>query len=332
VKVDTTLADLNAALRSRAELERKADIQVVAKAFGSSVKSLWLDHDAPIINGDDTAVIPHGKEYLLFAAEGMRPEFVAKDPWFAGYCSLMVNLNDIAAMGGRPWAVVDTLFLGDGANDQVIAGMAAASAAFGVPIVGGHTSAVSGPTQLSVAVLGRAEKLISGHAARPGQVLLAAVDLCGSFRGAGGNFNAATNSSPNKLRAQLSLLPELAEAGLVGAGKDISMAGICGTLLMLLETSGVGAFLDLECVPAPGDVDPLRWLTAFPSFGFLLAVDPEAASRVCARFDAVGVACTRVGGITEGQRLELVVQSQRVTYWDLAERPLTGFGASTKVA
>ncbi len=326
MRVETTLAALNSALRSRVELERKQDIQLVARAFGRSVKSAWLPNEAVILNGDDAAAIPHGDEYLLLAAEGMRPEFVERDPWFAGYCALMVNLSDIAAMGGRPWAVVDTLFLGAGDNQQVLDGMAAASLAFGVPIVGGHTSSVSGPTQLSVAVLGRAQRLITSQAARRGQVLLAAIDLCGSFRGTGGNFNAATQSTPQKLRAQLSLLPDLAEAGLVSAGKDISMAGICGTLLMLLETSGVGAVLDLECIPAPGDVDPVRWLTAFPSYGYLLSVEPDAASRVCARFDAVGVACTRVGSITDTRKLELLVGSKQATYWDLAEQPLTGFG------
>lgn len=325
MRVETPLAELNLALRSRVELERKSDIQLAAQAFGRSVHSAWLASDRPILNGDDAAAIPHGSEYLLLAAEGMRPEFVAKDPWFAGYCSLMVNLSDIAAMGGRPLAVVDTLFLGEGANREVLEGMAAASAAFGVPIVGGHTASVPGPTQLSVAVLGRATRLITSHAARPGQVLLAAIDLCGSFRGAG-NFNAATTSSPHKLRGQLTLLPELAEAGLVGAGKDISMAGLCGTLLMLLETSGVGALLDLTCVPAPGDVEALAWLTAFPSFGFLLSVDADAASRVCARFDSLGVACTRVGEITDSRRLELRVENERATYWDLEQRPLTGFG------
>ena len=99
---------------------------------------------------------------------------------------------------------------------------------------------------LAVAVLGRAKRLISSHAAQPGQTLVMAVDLRGSFRGNGGAFNAATTAAAPQLRASLALLPELAEAGLVGAGKDISMAGTCGSLAMLLETSGVGAVLDLE--------------------------------------------------------------------------------------
>ena len=294
--------------------------------LGGSTQSVWFPSREPILNGDDAAALPSDGGYTLFAAEGMRPELVAQDPWFAGFCSVMVNLSDIAAMGGRPWAVVDVLFMGAGQNERVLEGLRDASELFGVPIVGGHTARVAGPSMLSVAVLGRAQKLISSHAARAGQTLLMAVDVRGSFRGAGGAFNAATTASAEQLRAKLAVLPELAEAGLVGAGKDISMAGTCGSLAMLLETSRVGATLDLDAIPAPPGVEPLRWLTAFPSFGFVLAVEPAAVSAVCARFDAVGVVCAAVGAVDESRRLRLRAGGELRTYLDLGTEPLTGFG------
>jgi selenophosphate synthetase-related protein len=124
------------------------------------------------------------------------------------------------------------------------------------------------------------------------------------------------------------LLPELAEAGLVGAGKDISMAGTCGSLSMLLETSRVGATLDLDAIPTPPGVEPLRWLTAFPSFGFVLAVEPSAVSAVCTRFDALGIACAAVGAVDESRQLTLRAGGEMRTYLDLARTPLTGFGGA----
>jgi AIR synthase-related protein len=320
------LAALTEELRGRAELSMKRDVQLPSRVFGGATKSAWFPIRESLLNGDDTAALPDGDGYTLFAAEGMRPELVAADPWFAGFCSVMVNLSDIAAMGGRPWAVVDALFMGSGENERVLEGMLAASELFGVPVVGGHTARVQGPTLLAVAVLGRAKQLISSHAARPGQTLVMAVDLRGSFRGNGGAFNAATTASAQQLRASLAVLPELAEAKLVGAGKDISMAGTCGSLAMLLETSGVGAVLDLEKVPAPAEVEPLRWLTAFPSFGFVLSVAESAVQAVCARFDAVGIASAPVGTVTDSRRLLLRHAGQDALYLDLAERPLTGFG------
>ena len=322
-----SLDALTRELRGRAELELKRDIQLAARTFGRATHSAWFPSSAAILNGDDAAALPDGDGYVLFAAEGMRSEFLASDPWFCGFCSVLVNLNDIAAMGGRPWAITDVLFMGSGENERVLEGMLAASEAFGVPIVGGHTSRVPGASFLAVSVLGRAQRLISGHAARPGQTLLVAVNLCGAFRGLGGNFNAASTASSEQLRRQLALLPELAEAGLVGAGKDISMAGVCGSLLMMLETSQVGARLDLTRLPAPPDVDAFRWLNAFPSFGFVLSVEPNAVAEVCARFAAVNVACAAVGEVTATPQLELSAGRERSLYWDLRE-PLTGFGTS----
>jgi AIR synthase-related protein len=320
------LATLAEELRGRAELGMKRDIQLPSRFFKRETKSAWFPSREPILNGDDTAALPDGSGgYTLLAAEGMRPELIALDPWFAGFCSVMVNLSDIAAMGGRPWAVVDALFMGSGENERVLEGMQTASELFGVPVVGGHTARVNGPTSLAVAVLGRAQRLISSHAAKAGQTLVMAVDLRGSFRLAG-CFNAATTASAQQLRSALAVLPELSEAGLVSAGKDISMAGTCGSLAMLLETSGVGAELDVCLIPAPAEVEPLRWLTAFPSYGYVLAVEPSAVATICARFDAVGVSCAAVGTVDDSRRLSLRHGDERALYLDLSERPLTGFG------
>jgi len=321
------LAGLTFELASRGELGLKQDIQLAAKAFGKSARGNWLGEPSEVRNGDDAAALraPDGS-YVLLAAEGMRADFVAADPWFAGYCAVMVNVSDIAAMGGRPWAVVDVLFLGSGANDRVLEGMQAASATFGVPVVGGHTTRVDGPTQLAAAIVGRARRLIESHTAKPGQLLVAAIDLRGTFRNFS-SFNAATTAVPEQLRAQLGLLAELAEAGRVSAGKDISNAGVCGTLLMLLEASNVGAVLDLGDLPAPAAVDPLRWLTAFPSYGFLLAVDPDQAAPVCDRFRSHDVAAAVVGEITAEPRLWLAYGQERALYHDLSKAPFTGFGA-----
>jgi AIR synthase-related protein len=321
-----SLTALTGALQARVELTYKRDIQLAAKTFGRETRSAWFPETGLVVNGDDATALAYDGGYLLFAAEGMRGEFVDGDPWFAGFSSVLANVNDIAATGGRPWAVVDVLFSGSGDNQRLFEGLAAASSAFGVPVVGGHTTRVSQASMLAVAVVGRATRLISSRAAQCGQVVLAAIALDGTFRGSGGNFNAATAATPQRLRSQLAVLPELAENGLVAAGKDISMAGIGGTLLMLIETSGCGATLDLARIPSPKGVDPLRWLTAFPSFGFLLTVDPSHVPLVRARFETVGVACESVGEIDSSGRLDLLYEDERASYWDLRRQPLTGFG------
>ncbi|MHC1569601.1 MAG: AIR synthase related protein, partial [Candidatus Syntropharchaeales archaeon] len=52
--------------------------------------------------GDDAAVLDHGDDLLLIAADGIWERLMNADPWWAGYCAVLVNLHDIAAMGGKP--------------------------------------------------------------------------------------------------------------------------------------------------------------------------------------------------------------------------------------
>lgn len=95
--------------------------------------------------------------YLLLAAEGMWPLLVETEPWFAGWCAVLTNVSDIYAMGGRPIAVVDTLWSQSvSATQSLCDGMKAAAQVYNVPIVGGHTNSRSPYNALSVAILGRA--------------------------------------------------------------------------------------------------------------------------------------------------------------------------------
>ncbi len=266
--------------------------------------------------GDDCAVLPDGDGYLLFAAEGMLASFVAEDPWFAGYSAVMVNGSDVAAMGGRPLAVVDVLWAPDAERSaELWAGMTAASRAYGVPIVGGHTTFTgTGGAYLAAAVLGRARALLTSFDAQPGDNLLFAVDLRGSYRGDKPFWNASVGSPPERLRADLELLPTLAEAGWCRAGKDVSNGGVVGTLLMLLNCSGVGAGLCLDRLPRPVGVDLERWLVSFPSFGYLLSVRPEHTRKVCERFRNRDLLCEPVGQITAELGFTLAFGSARMPF------------------
>ena len=262
-------------LRQSLGIVHKQDIQTIAKFLATENAA------SDVLLGDDCAAIPDGDGYLLLAAEGMMPDFVATDPWFAGWSAVMVNVSDIYAMGGRPIAVVDTLWSQDATISQpLLAGMSAAARAYQVPIVGGHTNARSSYNALSVSILGRAEKLISSFTAQPGDRLVMAIDLRGQMHPKYPFWNAATTTEPNRLRGDLELLPKLAENGLCTAGKDISMGGIIGTTLMLLETSNSGAVLDLDVIPRPPEIPFDRWLVSFPSYGFLLSVHPDRVSTV----------------------------------------------------
>ena len=222
----TSLATIAERVRAARGMAHKTDIAAAVADLGIG--------DGAVTVGDDCAAIPDGDGWLLFAIEGFLNDFVEADPRFAGYCGLMVNLSDIAAMGGRPLAVVDAIWAKSGeAADPVLAGLREASQIYGVPIVGGHTNMRAEHGQLAVAILGRAKRLITSFDAKGRRRPRRPRSICAAaFRGTGLNWDAATGAPPARLRGDLEILPELAEAGLVAAGKDISMAGLVGTAMM----------------------------------------------------------------------------------------------------
>ncbi|MBS1194409.1 MAG: synthase related protein domain protein, partial [Methanomicrobia archaeon] len=125
-------------------------------AIGEMIKSLKIDAPDVVASfGDDAAVIRHGDEALLLAADGIWSRLMEADPEWAGFCSVLVNIHDIAAMGGRPLALVDILSLSDDRiRDKVTRGMLAACEKFNVPIVGGHLHPDTPYSVIDVAILG----------------------------------------------------------------------------------------------------------------------------------------------------------------------------------
>jgi uncharacterized protein len=314
------LGDLAANLRASRGLAAKEDIAAIAGRLGLSGASA-----VPV--GDDCAAIPDGNGYLLLAIEGFMNEFVAGDPWFAGWCGVMVNISDVVAMGGRPIAVVDAVWAASDADaEPVLEGMQAASRAFGVPVVGGHTNIRTDRGQLSVAILGRARRLLTSFDAVPGDRLVAAIDLRGRYREPFSNWEAATDAPAVRLRGDLEVLPAIAEAGLACAAKDISQGGIVGTAMMLAECSNVAATIDVTAVPRPDGIALERWLQTFPSYGYILAVAPAKVDAVIGRFAARGIAAAEVGTIARGSRVAVTDGRATETIWDFEREPLIGCG------
>ncbi|MCC2612024.1 sll0787 family AIR synthase-like protein [Neorhizobium petrolearium] len=310
---------LAARLAASSGIAAKADIGTVAAGLSLAGQ--------PVAVGDDCAALPDGDGFLLFAIEGFINEFVAADPWFAGWCGVMVNISDVAAMGGRPVAVVDAVWAnGEAGATPVLEGLRAAARAYGVPIVGGHTNIRTDRGQLSVAILGRAKKLLTSFDAKPGNLLIAAIDHRGRYREPFNNWQAATDAPPARLRGDLEILPEIAEAGLAFAAKDISQGGIPGTAIMLAECSGVGIEIDVSAIPVPDGVVLDRWLATFPSFGYLISTSAENAEAVLQKFTARSIVAAVIGTVTAGSEVAINADGNRAVIRDHAETPLLRLG------
>lgn len=299
-------------VRSRG-FTHKRDIQEALKAIkGFSVNENSVNPLA-IPNGDDCAAIEDGHGgYLLYAIEGLVEDFVQASPWFAGYCSVMVNVSDIYAMGGKPTAVVNAIWSHDTElAKQVLSGMSTASQKYGVPIVGGHSNFQSPKAQLAVSILGSAERLLTSFDAKPGDQLIMVFDLRGAYEDPYPYWNASTSAEPNRLIKDLELLPQIAKEGWSCSAKDISMAGCIGTALMLLECSKVGANIDVHAIPKPPEVDDFKWLTSFPSYGFILSVQKDHVNEVLDLFTARQLSASVVGKVTQEREVNLTYKGSQ---------------------
>lgn len=105
------------------------------------------------------------------------------------------------------------------------------------------------------------------------------------------------------------------------------MAGVLGTALMLVECSRVGARIALDAIPRPLGVDFDRWLTAFPSYGFLMAVRPAHADTVMERFATRGLACAVIGDIDATREVVVEEAGETALLWDFRIAPFIA-GAS----
>jgi putative N-acetyltransferase (TIGR04045 family) len=224
--------------------------------------------------GDDGAPVP-GSD-LVAACDAILPSMVERDPEWAGWCSVLVNLNDLSAMGAAPVGLLDSVagrdaeFVG-----RVLAGLRDATRAYDVPVLGGHTQ-LGVPAALSVTALGRTGRPVPGGGGRAGQRVRLTADVEGSWRPGytGRQWDSTSTRRTPELRAMLGAVAQARPA----AAKDVSMAGVVGTLGMLAEASGCGAVLDVTAVPRPRDATVGDWLTCFPGFAMVTAGDRAPTS------------------------------------------------------
>lgn len=317
------LGSLVSELRMYPGVTRKRTISEVIRFF----PNMSLDNVLASY-GEDAAVIALNDDVLLLAADGIMEALMRSNPYFAGYYAVLVNLNDISAMGGIPLAMVDIISMKDEkVCAQVMKGMEAAVRKFGVPIVGGHTHPDCAYNAIDVSIVGtaRREDVIYSHTAQDGDDIIFAMDLDGFFPPTlPYAWDTTTKKSDDICRRQMLVMNEIGKRHLVHAGKDISNPGCIGTLGMLLETSGRGGLVDLEKVPHPEEVDFLQWLKAYQGCGFVVTCPHANSEQVIDMFREVGVTAAVVGTVDGAKRLELKWGEEREVLFDFASDKITG--------
>jgi putative N-acetyltransferase (TIGR04045 family) len=239
--------------------------------------------------GDDGVPVP-GTD-LVAACDAIIPSMVERDPEWAGWCSVLVNVNDLTAMGAVPTGLLDAV----GAPTRslltrIVRGIAKASEAWRVPVLGGHTQ-LGVPASLAVTAFGRTSNPIRAGGGRAGHQLRLTADLTGGWRP--GQHGRQWDSSSARSSDDLAQLATLVARSMPAAAKDVSMAGVVGTVGMLAEASGTGAELDVARVPRPAAAQMGDWLTCFPGYAMLTA-DRLGAQQAAAPDGVARATCGRL--------------------------------------
>ncbi len=321
---ECSLAEIVLRLQAAPAWQRKNEIDLIARGIGTITP---LVEGKPVSLGDDTAVIELPEGPLLLATEAIYPPLVEANPYLAGRSAVLANVNDVYAMGGYPLALVDTIVAPNtDIAAEILRGLRDGCARYGVALVGGHLTATGSVTSLTASILGRAKSLLSSFNAQPGDVVLHVVNLKGQFHPQFPFWDCSAHLSDEELRRDLALLPTVAEAGWCDAARDISMAGVIGSLLMMLELSEAGAVVDVDAIPQPAGIGDryFDWLLGFPSYGFVLCARPQHTPALQATFAKCAISCVAIGTVTKERRVRLRRGREELLLRDLETESFMG--------
>jgi len=242
------------------QVKRPGEFELIARYFrppaGGRLGALGLADDAALID------VPEGQQLVVTAdllTAGVH--FLPDDPPdLIARKALRVNLSDLAAMAAKPFAYFLTCAFPETIEEGWIASFAAGlgrdQAEFEVALMGGDTTATSGPLTLSITALGTVI---------PGQELRRSTAKAGDLVAVSGTIGDAALGLA-RLQGRLAPVPgddylveryrlpqprlALAQrlAGLASAGLDVS-DGLVADLGHICEASGLAARVDADRVP-----------------------------------------------------------------------------------
>ena len=308
-------------------VSRKSSINNVISLLSEAYN---VSGDVIIDIGDDASAIDIGNnQVILLAADGIWGQIMNINPYWAGYCSVLVNVNDIAAMGGKPLAMVNIMSISnDDIYEELLKGIKDGCLKFGVPMVGGHLHPDGDCDSLGVAIVGIAkkDKIITSFNAEAGDKVIVAIDLDGKPHEMFNlNWDTTYDKDAKLVQDQITAVQFLAENDYIKSGKDISNPGILGTLQMLLETSNKGAIVNLEDIPKNENVEWVDWLRSYPGSGFVFTAHEDYCEYIKEYLARFSIEANIVGEVTDSNSLYLKYNGEEAEVFNQKKNPVFMF-------
>ena len=305
-------------------VSRKSSIDNVVNLLSDAYN---VSGDVIIDIGDDASAVDIGNnQVVLIAADGIWGQIMNVNPYWAGYCSVLVNVNDIAAMGGKPLAMVNIMSINhDEIYEDLLTGIKDGCLKFGVPMVGGHLHPDGDSDSVGVAIVGisQKDKLITSFDAKTGDKVIVAIDLDGKPHEMFSlNWDTTYDKDAQLVRDQITAVQYLAEHDYIKAGKDISNPGILGTLEMLLETSEKGANVNLEDIPKNENMPWNDWLKSYPGSGFVFTASKDKCDFICDYLAEYSIEACVVGEVTDDRVLNVTYKDQTIEVFNQNKNPV----------
>ncbi len=249
--------------------------------------------------GDDCAVLPlEGGRSLLFSSDALNEgvHFLrgAMSAAEIGAKSVMVNLSDIAAMGGRPVATLLSLSLTEDAAQgwaqEFMRGYREVCERYGVALVGGDTTRSKSHISINVTVIGEvADGCIKRRSdARADDIVVVGGRLGASAAGLRDILEGRTSTpaavAHRRPQAQVREGEWLGKQPCVHAMMDLS-DGLASDLCHILKASSVGARIDTECIPTDSTLEDA--LCGGEDYKLLFTVAPEGLDALKRGFSEV---------------------------------------------
>jgi len=292
---------------------RKAgEFETIAALFAP----LAFGHKAALGLGDDAACLvpPPGRDLVVTAdALVAGVHFFADDPPASvARKALRCNLSDLAAKGARPLGYFLTLALPPDYHGrrlrQFARGLGIDGALFGIPLLGGDTTATPGPLTVSIVAIGTVERgtMLRRDGARPGDDVWMSGTLGDAALGLIRESAAYLRRRYNRPEPRLALGQKL--VGIAHACMDIS-DGLGADLGHMCERSQVGAIVELARLPLSTAArlalkrDPklLETLVAGgDDYELLFAAPPAKRRAVLRAAAATGTRATQIGRFAAG--------------------------------